>query len=120
MPGRATPQRTWESDATVLYYFRDFQRMTLTPRPWVSCISIYAPVMVRQVRIAVNPPHPNMRIKENHCTASQSAWATGSVGSRNGRAPHATDTAGGPPPSGGCTKMITSTSRPHGVADCSG
>jgi hypothetical protein len=34
----------------------------------------------RQCRIAVNPPNSNMGIENDHCVASQSPSATGSVG----------------------------------------
>lgn len=35
---------------------------------------------VRQARVSVHPPDPYMGIEQNHCEASQSSTATGSVG----------------------------------------
>jgi hypothetical protein len=41
------------------------------------------PSGLRECRVAVNPPNPDVRIEDNHPATSQSASATGSVGARN-------------------------------------
>ena len=74
---------TWQREATILHEFGDFPTRNDTNPKTLRLMPFYIQaVMMGQVRIAVDPPHPNVCIQNNHCTASQSAWATTSVGSR--------------------------------------